>query len=448
MPANPNIIKANDICKALDIEFVKKFKEEYDRFEEILGLFPSEKLAAGSALYTYEVTGELVDEDGTTQGAKGSSGKNYVEGDFIERSNFKVDKHFFGEMAFMPYAKQTTAQAILKGGFENSILRTDRKAREQLRDAILSDFLETLTSIPHEAVPAPNAAARPKPATIYKADVAGLQYCLAMTEAMLGDLLEAGKDQAGELVHFVNRQDIAGYLATAEITTQTAFGMTYIQDFLGVRNIFVTNKVPVGEIYVTPVENIRIYTMDFAALGAAGLDYATESLGLVGVHHVTDYDYASAETFLVRGMWILPEKENYVVKGVIGTTLNGATVAPESGTTNFWGTLASAMQSDLAVSNGKITGTLNKLTSGQLVTDWGEGYFMALKFTNTDNAPSIKVGMDPSQSSGLAELVGDPDMNGVFKVTDKDAQVFKVITTKGGMSKVDTYDLSELVLGA
>ena len=317
MAANPNIIKTTDICKALDIEFVKKFQEEYDRFEELLGLFPSEKLAAGSALYTYEVTGELVDEDGTTQGAKGSSGKDYIEGDFIERSNFKVDKKFFGEMSFMPYAKQTTAQAILKGGFENAVMRTDRKAREQLRDAILADFLTTLTSIPHEAAEATESAPA-KPATIYAADKPGLQYALAMTEAMLGDLLESGKDQAGELVHFVNRQDIASYLATAQITTQTAFGMTYIQDFLGVRNIIVTNKVPAGEIYVTPVENIRIYTMDFASLGTAGLNYETESMGLVGVHHVADYDYASAETFLVRGMWILPEKENYVVKGEIG----------------------------------------------------------------------------------------------------------------------------------
>ena len=129
--------------------------------------------------------------------------------------------------------------------------------------------------------------------------------------------------------------------------------------------------------------------------------------------------------------------------------LKGLTVAAESGTTDFWGTLASAMQTNLAVADGKITGTLNKLTSGQLVTDWGEGYFMALKFTNPDeDATSIKVGMEPSQGSGLVELLGDPDMNGVFKVTDKDAQVFKAVTTKGKYKKTVEFDLSDLVLGS
>lgn len=59
-------------------------------------------------------------------------------------------------------------------------------------------------------------------------------------------------------------------------------------------------------------------------------------------------------------------------------------------------------------------------------------------------ATSVKVGMDPSVSSGLVELLGDPDMNGVFKVTDKDAQVFKLVITNGITSKVQTLDLSGL----
>lgn len=35
--------------------------------------------------------------------------------------------------------------------------------------------------------------------------------------------------------------------------------------------------------------------------------------------------------------------------------------------------------------------------------------------------------MDPSQSSGLVELINDPDKMGVFKVTNKDIQRFKVV---------------------
>ena len=115
--------------------------------------------------------------------------------------------------------------------------------------------------------------------------------------------------------------------------------------------------------------------------------------------------------------------------------------------TDFWGTLASEIQDDVAVANGKITGTLNYLDEGQLVTDWGEGYFLGLQFGNIDeDATSVKVGLDPSQGSGLVEIINDPDLNGVFKITDKDTQKFKVVTSDGTNSNTQTFDLSELVL--
>lgn len=94
-----------------------------------------------------------------------------------------------------------------------------------------------------------------------------------------------------------------------------------------------------------------------------------------------------------------------------------------------------------------ITGTLKYLKSGQLVTDWGEGNFLALKFTNNDpeKIKTIKVGLDPSQSSGLVPL--DEDMNGVFKITDKDTQKFVVesYSEDNNLLKRDEYGLTGLL---
>lgn len=100
------------------------------------------------------------------------------------------------------------------------------------------------------------------------------------------------------------------------------------------------------------------------------------------------------------------------------------------------------------VSGNAITGTLKYLDSGDIADYWGDGNFVALKFADLDpNATSVKVGLDPSQGSGLVEILGDPDLNGVFKITDKTSQVFKVVTTVGdGRTKTDTYDLSGLTL--
>ena len=131
-----------------------------------------------------------------------------------------------------------------------------------------------------------------------------------------------------------------------------------------------------------------------------------------------------------------------IVFGSSNVTVAGSTPS----TKEYWGTKVSAMQTSIAVANGAITGTLKKLTSGQLVTDWGEGYFLALKFTKDNaKADSIKVGLRPSVSSGLVEL--DADMDGVFKITDKDNQKFLVrCTDEGGNAFTSVYDLSGLTL--
>ena len=121
-------------------------------------------------------------------------------------------------------------------------------------------------------------------------------------------------------------------------------------------------------------------------------------------------------------------------------------MAGESGGTTLWGHTVSDLQSGITVSDdNKITGTLKYCDSGTLARDWGAGYFMVLKFTKNDNTVTdIKVGLDPSVSSGLVSL--DSDMNGVFKVTDKSTQDFLVVQTDGTSRGVQAYDLSGLTL--
>lgn len=101
------------------------------------------------------------------------------------------------------------------------------------------------------------------------------------------------------------------------------------------------------------------------------------------------------------------------------------------------------MQTSIAVADGAITGTLKYLSSGQLVTDWGAGNFMALKFTESDDSvTAVYAGLNPSVSSGIQKL--DSDMDGVFKVTDKATQVLELVEMKGGFAYPSTYDLSGL----
>lgn len=132
------------------------------------------------------------------------------------------------------------------------------------------------------------------------------------------------------------------------------------------------------------------------------------------------------------------------------TSLPAITPSALAGDTDLWGTLVSSIQSNITVTGDKITGTLYPVTSGALPAKWGEGYFIALQFSASSWTPytSVKVGMDPSESSGLVELIDDPDKAGVFKVTDKEIQLIAVLGTDGKDVLYRTYDISGLTLSA
>jgi hypothetical protein len=103
----------------------------------------------------------------------------------------------------------------------------------------------------------------------------------------------------------------------------------------------------------------------------------------------------------------------------------------------------------VTIRDGAITGTL-KFSEGGLAETGplaGDGNFLAIKFTAEDwsDYTSVKVGLDPSQGTGLVELINDPDKDGVFKITDKDTQNFMVVVSDGTTTSTFSYDLSGLV---
>lgn len=286
MTALENQIATTDVVASLDIEMVKNFNGEINRLTEVLGLFAPSIVAAGTTMYTYKVTGELETD-------------TVAEGDEIPLSKYQVAKTPVSTLGIKKYRKLTTAEAILKGGFANAVTKTDSKMIREIRNNILADFfifLQTGTGT---------------------ATATGMQATFAQVDATINDKLESNGDSADRIIHFVNPFDIADYLAGAQVTTQTVFGMTYLQSFLGVNDIFQTNKVAKGTMWATPVENIHLYGADFNALADAGLSYTTQDGGLIGVHHEASYDRASAETYVTTGAMMIAENLDYIAKGTI-----------------------------------------------------------------------------------------------------------------------------------
>lgn len=121
------------------------------------------------------------------------------------------------------------------------------------------------------------------------------------------------------------------------------------------------------------------------------------------------------------------------------------------GDAELFDTKVSDMQSNVNIAGNSIIGTLKFIEGGiaQSGPLSGDGNFLALQFKDIDpTATSVKVGLDPSQGSGLVEIINDPDKNGVFKITNKATQKFKVVTTDGTHTRTQTFDLSALICEA
>ena len=83
------------------------------------------------------------------------------------------------------------------------------------------------------------------------------------------------------------------------------------------------------------------------------------------------------------------------------------------------------------------------MSSGALADYCGPGNFLALDFASTDaKITKIKVGLEPSVSSGLVEL--DSDMDAACKVTNKDVQTLVVQFTDGDTVVTERYNLAGL----
>lgn len=126
--------------------------------------------------------------------------------------------------------------------------------------------------------------------------------------------------------------------------------------------------------------------------------------------------------------------------------MTNPTVSAVDGGVSLFDTPVSDIQTGVSFANGKVTGTLKYLDTGAIADYWGAGNFLAFQLADIDeNATSVKVGLTPSAGSGLVEIINDPDLNGVAKISDKYHQKFTVITSDGTNSITKYYALDELI---
>lgn len=113
---------------------------------------------------------------------------------------------------------------------------------------------------------------------------------------------------------------------------------------------------------------------------------------------------------------------------------------------------ASDIQSDVAVSDGEVTGELKFIDGGIPALGFpDDGYYLGLKFSNFAEGltyENVKVSIEPT-AIGREPQTLDSDKNAVFKVTDKDNQKIKVVQSdNAGHKNIQYFGLSGLELEA
>lgn len=284
MAAETNLIKKADLAKAREIEFTYNFSENVRKLMEALGVTRKIAKQAGTVLKAYNATGTL--QNGAV-----------AEGDIIPLSKYTTVAVSLGEITLKKWRKATSAEAIVERGYDQAVeMTTDRMLRD-VQKAIRADLFTYLGK------------------GTGKASGANFQAVLAQA---WGQLQVKYEDDAIQAVYFVNPLDIADYLAEASISTQTAFGMTYVEDFLGLGTVIMNASVPKGKVYATAKENIVLYyiPVNGADLGEA-FDFTSDETGYIGIHETPDYTNMTASDTVVNGMVFFAERIDGVVVGTI-----------------------------------------------------------------------------------------------------------------------------------
>ncbi len=192
---------------------------------------------------------------------------------------------------------------------------------------------------------------------------------------------------------------------------------------------------------------------DVSRHGIIGILHDRDALGIINEDRRVEVARNSRGEYWNNFFKVDTREFNDVAENAIIFVLGGGIdvyALPMLPNEEVWGYTVSELQSGVSVArNDAITGTLKYISTGALPDRWGAGNFLALRFKNIpSNATSCKVGLDPSQSSGLVEIIDDPDRAGTFKVTDPTSQVFVIETTINGVVNRQTFSLTGLTLQA
>lgn len=289
MPAENNLITTEQMKKVREVDFTTQFTHNsLDKLNEVLGVTRKIPMMEGTTMYVYSVTGEL--QDG-----------NVAEGEIIPLSQYEVDKKPVGNITLKKWRKAVSAEAIKKSGYDNAVRDTDRALLKDVQNGVRADLFGFLNG----EIGADTTA---KGNTLQE----------ALADAW-GQLQVKFEDDTADTVYFVNPLDISAYLGKADISTQTVFGMNYVENFLGLGTVIMSSRITKGTFKATAKENLIMYYLTMNGDLANAFSLTTDETGFIGIKSgYQNEERAQIESLVMDGIQYLVEYAEGVVSGTIG----------------------------------------------------------------------------------------------------------------------------------
>lgn len=285
MAAKTNVTTSAQITtSAREVDFVSRFADNWDALRNILGIMRPIRKAPGTKLVAYKAG-----IDGALQG-----GTTVAEGDEIPFTKMKVEPVSYADIDVAKYAKSVTIESVSKYGADVAVEKTDDAFLVALQNKVLTDFYTFLNT-----------------GTLEVTETTW-QRALAMAKAKVLDKFAGMDKDVTEVVGFANILDAYDYLGDKDITVQSAFGLNYVENFLGYSTLFLLPEkyIARNKVIALPVENIDLYYVDpsDSQFGQLGLNYTVQGeTNLIGVHVEGDYSRATGDMYAIMGMKLWAE---------------------------------------------------------------------------------------------------------------------------------------------
>lgn len=277
---------ANDIytlARAQSIAAGMKFDADLKELLALLGQTEVQILSPGTAFHIYSTSGDLSTATVAEKAEIPDSGITATKGDDVV-----ID--------YAKYRNLVSIEQIGKLGYDIAVGTTNDKMIRSAEASVRTKICAQLATGTGTATAG-----------------ATLQPALANAWAALNT---ATVDEAGDAVYFVNPTDAASYLGTANIGLSTAFGISYISNFLGLGTVIVDPGVTAGKVYATVTGNLNVVAADVTAI--SGMDLVTDELGILAVHNGAAYANGALETVVYSGVTVLPTALDHIIIGTIG----------------------------------------------------------------------------------------------------------------------------------